>query len=178
MTTTTTFNNDHQMNVPVSILVPIPMIVIQISVPQAQPINHLNTACVHCGRHDQSNSKDEEESQDITDDVIFIEEKQPAVNDDVIFVKEELSDVPELVGNIQQEEFKMDFDVDERNFQDKFAHWPNIYSPISFTESTSGERRDLPFSQAQDMFFDNLLNTCCDDIGQLVEYLKDDMFYM
>lgn len=166
------------MNVPVSILVPIPMIVIQIPVPQVQPVNHFNTACVHCGRHDQSNSKDEEEKQGITDDVIFVEEKNTIVNDDVIFVNEEKSDIPELVGNIQQEELMMDFDVDERNFQDKFDHWSNIYSPISFTEESNGERRDLPFSQAQDTFFDNLLNTCCDDIGQLVEYLKDDMFYM
>ncbi|CAF0919468.1 unnamed protein product [Adineta ricciae] len=174
MATNVVFNNDQQMYVPVSMVAPISTIVIQIPVPQMQYVNHSNTVCMHCGRNNQSDSTDEKEKEKTTDDVIFIEEKHSATND-VIFVKEEKSDVPELLNNIQNEEYIMNLDVDERNCQQNTNQWSNVYSPISFNEPFNVERSEVPFSQTHDAFFDTLFRTCYDDIGELVEYLKEDM---
>jgi len=40
------------------------------------------------------------------------------------------------------------------------------------------KKRELNFYEIQDQFFDNLMKTCFDDIGEVVEYLKEDMSLM
>jgi hypothetical protein len=53
-----------------------------------------------------------------------------------------------------------------------------MYSPISITDTLHEEKRELNFYEIQDQIFDNLMKTCFDDIGEVVEYLKEDMSLM
>ncbi len=56
--------------------------------------------------------------------------------------------------------------------------YSNMYSPISITDTLHEEKRELNFYEIQDQIFDNLMKTCFDDIGEVVEYLKEDMSLM
>jgi hypothetical protein len=132
-----------------------------LALPQAQHINHQNSPCVNCGQCTQYHTKDEEK-------------ERKEMNNEVIFVKEEKCDVPEMLNNMKEEEFIASRDVDERVFHQHV----NMYSPISVTDTLHEEKRELNFYEIQDQFFGNLMKAHFDDIGEVVEYLKEDMSLM
>ncbi len=125
--------------------------------PQPQHINNQNAPCVHCGQCTQYHTNDEEK-------------ERKEMNAEVIFVKEEKCDVPEILNNIKEESIES-LDVDERVFHQDV----NMYSPISITDTLYEEKRELNFYEIKDQFFDNLMKTRFDDIGEVIQYLKEDM---
>lgn len=135
------------------------------ALPQPQHINHQNAPCIHCGQCTQYHTNDEEKGR-------------KKMNAEVVFVKEEKCDVPEILNIIKEEEFIASLDVDECVFHQDVNMYSNMYSPISITDTLHEEKRELNFYEIQDQIFDNLMKTCFDDIGEVVEYLKEDMSLM
>jgi hypothetical protein len=154
------------MNEPISIIIPIPTIVIQLPLPQSQYIIHQNAPCVYCGQHNQSHANDKEE-----------EKKE---NNDVIYIKKEEFDVPEILTDIKSDELLAYFDVDERVSNHDVNMYSNMYSPISFTDTLKEEEeeRELSFDEIHDQFVDDIMKTYFDDISQFVDYLKEDTSFM
>ena len=144
------------MNASVSIMIPLSTIIIQVPFPPLQYISHQNVPCVYCGQQIQSHVNEKEEKKE---------------DNEIIFIKEEKYDIPGIFDDIKSEELFENFDIDERHFN----HNGNIYSPISISDTEDTDNKQLSFYEYQNQFFDNLMGKCFDDIGEVIEFLKEDV---
>ncbi|CAF2821421.1 unnamed protein product [Rotaria sp. Silwood2] len=147
----------HVMNGSISIILPVSTIILQFPVAHQQN-NQFTIPCVHCGQCNLLQTNDEKEEKE---DMIEIK-------DDVIEIKDDMM-------HIKEEKLSFDFEMDECILHKDPNLYTNMFSPISIAESEGVENKQSSLQEDQDENLGFILKKCCNDISEIVQYLKEDI---
>jgi len=97
------------------------------------------------------------------------------MKEEKVDIKEEKVDIKEEVIDITKEEFDFDCEMNEYILHKDPNLYLNLCSPISNAESENVENNQSSISEDQDENFDVFYKKYCDDIFEIMQYLKEDI---
>ncbi|CAF4868051.1 unnamed protein product [Rotaria sp. Silwood1] len=147
----------HVMNGSISIILPVSTIILQFPVAHQQN-NQFTIPCVHCGQCNLLQTNDEKEEKE-----------------DMIEIKDDVIEIKDDVMHIKEEKLSFGFEMDEYILHKDPNLYINMFSPISIAESEGVENKQSSLQEDKDENLDFIFKKCCNDISEIVQYLKEDI---
>jgi hypothetical protein len=115
------------------------------------------------------------QTNDMKEEKVDIKEEKVDIKEEKVDIKEEKVDIKEEVIDITKEEFDFDCEMNEYILHKDPNLYLNLCSPISNAESENVENNQSSISEDQDENFDVFYKKYCDDIFEIMQYLKEDI---
>lgn len=156
------------MNTPISIMLPIPTIILQLPV---------------CNQNYQINISYPAFAENNQFQINDIKEEKPYINEDNMIIKDEMTDVKEETGDMIDNMFEVKDELNiyyaepnEKNLHEDPYFYLNAISPISSVSSNEydDDTIDDLFASEEEYDYMNGLNSCFNDIHEIMQYLKED----